>query len=160
MTTPRLMNSWITWSAVFGLYTLATLCALLFGADSHGAGRLLPLQPRKENATMKSEAISHIERASIIRQLADFGKWAGTRGGAHILMVRFQANGKQTVHYSARIGATTISNRVASVAEACDQVNQLVDRKQGRSLEPVAMIPHARPTFANAAYRLPYAEVE
>jgi hypothetical protein len=84
---------------------------------------------------MKIDPISTHERAIIIAQLANVGKWQSRRMGALVRMVRFQsANGCQ-LRYSVTVRTRVITDTAPTVYAAVEACNQII---RGRHLDPPA----------------------
>ena len=80
------------------------------------------------------DAISNLERDTIIRHLAQHGKWRAVRGSAMVDLARFTAGGE--IHYSVTLDRHLIvSARAKTVEAALDDVNAIIHR---RALPPMA----------------------
>jgi hypothetical protein len=85
---------------------------------------------------VKTEAISNLERAHIIQQLAHHGKWKAERMGATVEMARFRTltDGRRVystsaslVYYSVTLaGHLVVSARADTVGQAVDDVNKII----------------------------------
>lgn len=86
---------------------------------------------------MKTDAISGHERALIITQLRERGKWEGVRMGANVQLVRFNAKSGTVVCYSVAFGShTMVSARASSVYDAVTDINAVISR--GKECRPLA----------------------
>lgn len=96
---------------------------------------------------MRTIPLSPHDQAMIIRQLARYTKWKGTRAGAAIQMVRLEGR----ILFSVKVKHRTVSDRAFTVGEAIAACNQLIQTRRPREL-PVMMIPRSE--------WLPYREAE
>lgn len=112
-----------------------------------------------ERTAMKIDPISIIERALIIRQLGNSGKWEGTRRNAHVRIFRFTAAAGDHIEYMVGQGAKNTAGQAKTIADAVRDINDLITGRAERpkAPEPVTFTPARRGT---AAWRLPYKDAE
>jgi hypothetical protein len=105
------------------------------------------------------EAISRLERGSIMRTLRDSGKWEADRGGAHIRLYTFTAGGREQIHYIVGRGSLNVSGQARDVADALAKVNHIAaGRRDERRVAPAP--PPVLSGMPRGAYRLPYKDSE
>lgn len=75
---------------------------------------------------MKIDAISTHERALIIHQLEERGKWHGERMGAQVWIARVKTAHGGEIHYTVTIGRTVVNAKCKTVGEAVAEVNSVI----------------------------------
>jgi hypothetical protein len=76
---------------------------------------------------MKFAPISPAEQSRIIHELAQKGRWEGTRRGVAVRFVRYEGQDKkQQIHFAIRHQGRWISAQAFTVAEAIELVNRAI----------------------------------
>jgi hypothetical protein len=93
-----------------------------------------------KDSIMKISPISTIERALIIRQLAQHGKWEGTRFGAHIRLFRYKTAAGNKVQYVVGRGPLNVAGEAQNVGNAIRDINSLISGRPERRREPLVPV--------------------